>query len=153
MLPPEWSLSPGTRCVTFPSVTGSVSEFTPNPPFHSPEGNLYKPTRVDSYEGISGILHQHNSMFLVGVFLTDDPATDPAPELLDFTDNEDFTVLAPRIGQTFLIGDGVGRRYEVPEEATRLFLGFADAFDFIGPPGWYGNNGGSLVVTVKEISC
>jgi len=43
----------------------------------------------------------------------------------------------------------LGRRYEVPPEATRLFLGFADGFFYLGEPGWYGNNGGELEVTVE----
>jgi hypothetical protein len=54
----------------------------------------------------------------------------------------------PEIGQTFLIGDGVGHRYRAPEGATRLFLGFADGFVYRGDPGWYDNNVGSLQVVV-----
>lgn len=45
-------------------------------------------------------------------------------------------------------GNGRGRRYEVPAEATRLFLGFADGYGYEGPPGWYGNNAGKLEVDV-----
>ena len=56
--------------------------------------------------------------------------------------------LAPALGQTFLIGDGKGHKYDVPPEATRLYLGFADSHLYQGPPGWYDNNGGELEVTV-----
>lgn len=87
-------------------------------------------------------------MFLVGVFVSDDEPADPAPERLDFTGEETFEELAPEIGQTFLIGDGQGRRFLVPAGATRLFLGFADAFLYEGAPGWYGNNAGWLEATV-----
>jgi hypothetical protein len=85
-------------------------------------------------------------MFLVGVFLTDSPPSKPAPPRLDFTTRE-FDLLAPRIGQTFLIGDGKGHKYRVPSGATRLFVGFADAFGYQGAPGWYENNAGNLTVT------
>ena len=47
-------------------------------------------------------------MFLVGVFLTDAAPSGSAPSRLDFTDREEFNLLEPEIGQTFLIGDGVG---------------------------------------------
>jgi len=87
-------------------------------------------------------------MFLVGVFLGDDPPSDPAPRRLNFTKRERFDLLAPQIGQTFLIGDGQGRTYRVPKGATRLFLGFADAYTYQGNPGWYDNNAGRLMVTV-----
>lgn len=113
------------------------------------EGDGYGPTDIESHGGISGIIDAHNGMFMVGVFLTDSPPSDPAPERLDFTDNETFTVLAPEIAQTFFVGDGIGRRYRVPPDATRLFLGFADAAAYRGEPGYYGNNGGSLEVTVE----
>jgi hypothetical protein len=106
------------------------------------------PTDVTSYEGISGIVHRGNGMFLTGVFLTDDPPSELAPQRLDFTDREQFEVLAPEIAQTFFVGDGEGRRYCVPAGATRLFLGFADAFLYQGPPGWYDNNDGELDVIV-----
>lgn len=88
-------------------------------------------------------------MFVVGVFLTDVPADDSAPPRLDFTNANDRTfTLAPEIGQVFFIGDGKGRTYAVPEGATRLFLGFADAYLYEGCPGWYNNNDGRVKVDV-----
>jgi hypothetical protein len=92
-------------------------------------------------------------MFLVGVFLTDEPPSTSAPERLDFTKRERFRTLAPEVGQTFFIGDGRGRTFRVPGGATRVFLGFADAYSdghfYQGHPGYYGNNGGHLCVHVK----
>jgi hypothetical protein len=38
------------------------------------------------------------------------------------------------IGQTVLIGGGVGRRYLAPARATRLFEGFAKGMFYPGPP-------------------
>ena len=57
--------------------------------------------------------------------------------------------MKPEIGQTFLIGDGVGRRYLAPAAATRLFLGFAEGMFYVGEPGWYGNNSGALEVRIE----
>lgn len=47
------------------------------------------------------------------------------------------------------MGNGKGRSYKVPAGATRLYLGFADGYLYVGHPGWYGNNAGQLSVTVK----
>jgi hypothetical protein len=68
---------------------------------------------------------------------------------MDFTKRDRFRTLAPRIGQTFLIGNGKGRSYQVPGGASRLYVGFADGYLYVGEPGWYGNNAGGLSVTVK----
>lgn len=157
-MPPEWPLPTGTtRVVTFPSVTGEVNPITNAPEigFNGPEGDLTSDTDVESFGGISGMVHRSNGMFLVGVFLTDDEPADPAPARLDFTDNEDFELLEPEIGQTFFIGDGNGRSYLVPVEATRLFLGFVNAYTRLDPlslthgkPGYYNNNSGELAVEI-----
>jgi hypothetical protein len=151
-LPPVWGLPPGSSIVTIPCATGEVTPFTGQPLMNGPEGDRRgaggEYTGVASHEGISGIINRNGGMFLVGVFLTDAVPSDPAPERLDFTDNEDFGELAPEIAQTFFIGDGVGRSFRIPAGATRLFLGFADAFGYVGAPGWYGNNAGTLEVTV-----
>jgi hypothetical protein len=133
-------------------VVGSVNPIRSNPDWNGPAGNMVGPTRVTSFDGISGILDEHNAMFLTGVFLADDEPADPAPDRLDFTDAETFDELAPALGQTFLIGDGVGRRYRVPDGATRLFVGFADAYFYVGKPGYYGNNVGEVEVTVAPSS-
>jgi hypothetical protein len=113
------------------------------------DGGVTGNTDVESFEGISGIIDKGNGMFLVGVFLADASPSKKAPPRLDFTDHEDFDLLEPRIGQTFFVGDGEGRQYVVPDGATRLFLGFADAYFYEGPPGYYDNNAGHLDVTVE----
>ena len=146
VLPPVWEVPAEARTLQVIETVGevwAVAELAPN----DAEGRS-GPTGIGSWEGISGILHDTRSMFLVGVFLTDAPPGDSAPERLDFTNREDYGELAPEIGQTFYIGDGHGRTVVVPEGATRLFLGFADAYLFVGLPGWYGNNSGQLAVTV-----
>ena len=47
------------------------------------------------------------------------------------------------------MGDGKARTFRIPAGATRLYLGFADAYQYQGEPGWYDNNGGKLTVTVS----
>jgi hypothetical protein len=149
VLPPVWRLQRGSeRVVTFPSVTGRVNPIVDSATANGPGGDRVGPTDVTSYGGISGIVHRRNGMFLVGVFLTDDPPSKHAPPRLNFTRRERFNSLAPRIAQTFLIGNGKGRSYRVPARATRLFVGFADGYLYDGAPGWYGNNAGQLTVTV-----
>ena len=150
---PGWRLPEGSgRVVTIPSATGRVIPIVEEGVDNGPEGDGVGPSDVYSWHGISGIIHRHNGMFLVGVFLGDDPPETDAPRRLNFTKRERFESLAPQLGQTFFIGDGRGRSYEVPSEATRLFLGFADAYRYVGNPGWYGNNAGKLKVTVEMTS-
>lgn len=160
IVPPEWPLPSGAKIVTFPSVTGEVNPIVDivSVGYNGPGGDLTSDTDVESFGGISGIIHHSNGMFLVGVFLTDDPPAGPAPPRLDFTDGEQFDVLEPEIGQTFFIGNGVGRRYRVPRGATRLFLGFVNGYTLgdtlnltHGEPGYYDNNSGELEVKVDLV--
>jgi HYR domain len=155
-LPPGWRLPEGSaRVVAFPSVTGMVSPIESSYPFNGPEGvGDAGSTDIETWRGISGILDGKNGMFLVGVFLADDAPMVPAPPRLDFTAKERFATLAPLIGQTFFIGDGNNRRYEVPATASRLYLGFADAYNGMfwhGQPGYFGNNRGHLDVVASGV--
>jgi hypothetical protein len=153
VLPPNWQLPAGTRVVTLGTVTGTVTAMQSLVDPTGPGGDGQGATDISSYGGISGIVDRRNGMFLVGVFLTDDPPTSPAPKRLDFTKRERFRTLAPQIAQTFFIGDGSGRSFRVPRGATRLFLGFADAYShghfYQGQPGFYANNDGHLCVEIK----
>ena len=84
----------------------------------------------------------------------------------NFTSASNQVNFAPLLGQVFFIGDGltgtdgvnVGsgstQTFQVPTTATRLFLGFADAFNNFstsggGSPGAYGDNTGSLSVNIN----
>ncbi len=150
VLPPGWGLPGGeNRVITVPRAAGRVKPIEDVPAANGPAGDGIGATDVEPYGGISGIAHRHNGMFLVGVFLSEDPPGKPAPPSLDFTKREGSHSIAPRIAQTFLIGDGRGRAFQVPAQATRLYLGFADGFLYQGPPGWYDNNVGELDVTVE----
>ena len=150
VLPPSVPLSGGGgRIVTFPKVVGRVNPISWTDDWNGPAGDRVGPTDVVSYRGISGLVHKRNGMFLAGVFLTDTRPSGPAPPRLDFTGREGFSVLAPRIAQTFLIGSGKGHAFRAPPGATRLLLGFADGFLYQGLPGWYDNNAGGLRATVR----
>ncbi len=154
-LPPVWLLPAGaSRIVTFSAVIGCVnpiSDVGSGGKHNGPEGNGVGRTDISSYGGISGIVYQHNEMFLVGVFLSDSEPGSEAPSRLEFSDGQHFELLEPELGQTFLIGNGVGHRYRAPAGATRLFLGFADADAFLGPPGLYSNNVGEVHATVEIV--
>ena len=139
------------------SASGQVS--CGPPPTHGADGapcNYSQATNIDAYGGISGIIDNASALFLVGVFVGPAAPTSTAPSALDFSPGQlgqDFTTLSPELQQTFFIGDGQTsagtiQQFTAPAGATRLFLGFADAWYLTGPPGYYGDNSGSLQVTV-----
>jgi len=116
--------------------------------------------------GISGIIFHGREMFLAGVFLADSIPTGAGPFTPTFVStggtynaDTDASFQAFFLGQVFLIGDGrtgfnnaggTIQTWAVPANATRLFLGFADAFNnFTGPWGAYGDNSGALNVSVN----
>jgi|ERR671932_168338 hypothetical protein len=154
-LPPLYNFAAAAgQVLTFSNISGIVS-FGDSPETSNLSGDgrpyLYG-TNILSYGGISGIRNDSGLGFLVGVFLNDSEPTDPAPLALNFTNNTSFAEFSPQLNQTFFIGDGltgsgVGsiQRFLVPEQATRLFLGFADAGGAQGLPGTYNDNTGSVV--------
>jgi hypothetical protein len=163
-LPPVYAFVPSAGLVlTFSSVTGTVRIDNNEHPLYTngPDGGLlFSYTNVWSYGGISGIAHHEKTMFLAGVFLDDTEPSDPAPATLDFSAaglTESFSAVAPQLRQVFFVGDGrtgtgAVQRFIVPPGATRLFLGFADSWNFSfgsieGYPGWYDDDDGLLSAT------
>ncbi|HMP04110.1 MAG TPA: PEP-CTERM sorting domain-containing protein [Gemmatales bacterium] len=144
----------GPLQLTFSSVTGLVT-CSVSDPFNGPDGGTGAGgvTNLLSFRDVSGIIHSNRTMFLVGVFRDDSPGAvgGPAPDRLAYSDPENFTSFAPLLNQTFFIGNGrtdstgTIQQFLVPAGATRLFLGFADGFSFIGLPGAYSDNSGQLV--------
>jgi len=116
-------------------------------------------TDVLSWGGISGVIHANRTLFLTGVFLGPASPSDPAPPRLDVTNANSVTEFWPMLAQTFFMGDGQDaasnmQRFNVPAGATRLFLGFVDAFDFgnpTNPPGHYDDNRGTLRVVTNVV--
>ena len=169
-LPPVFSFAAGpAQILTFSQVTGSVRiDFDDTPGFsNGPDGGtLYTRTDISSFGGLSGIIDNAKTMFLVGAFLSGGEPTDPAPARLDFSSSaltEGFLALAPQLNQVFFIGDGLTgtgsgsvQQFSVPAGATRLFLGFADSYNggsntISGSPGFYADNDGSVTATFKIV--
>jgi hypothetical protein len=147
------------RQLDFPSVSGTVSGWAAAGGYNGPDGGPFWGgfTNVPAWGGISGIRDNHATMFLVGVFLGPNGQPASAPPTPDVTGaNDVLAPLPPPLGQQFFIGDGFTssralQTFAVPAGATRLFLGFAEKWGFGSPhtlPGFYGDNGGSLRVTV-----
>jgi len=99
------------------------------------------------YRGIAG-MDIPRGIFLSGVFLDDNEPMDPSPSHLVINDIG-FSALSPDLAQSFFIGDGLTgtgsgstQIFNIPNNATRLFLGFHDSFN--GLPGFFQDNTGSL---------
>ena len=155
-LPPLYNFAAAAgQVLTFSNISGTVN-YSALPITSTngvPDGRAYLAgTNISSVGGISGIQNDNAIGFLVGVFLNDSEPTGSGPSPLNFTNNTSFAELSPQLNQTFFIGDGltgsgVGniQRFLVPEQATRLFLGFADGGNVQGLPGFYNDNTGSVV--------
>jgi len=116
--------------------------------------------------GISGIVFTGREMFLVGVFLDNSVPSGFGPFADNYTSASTQLTFAPLLGQVFFIGDGLTgtdaantgsgstQTFQVPNTATRLFLGFVDSFNNFsttagGSPGAYGDNTGALSVNIN----
>ena len=149
-------LAGGCDVVTFSSVSGAAK---PGPGYGwtaTPDGLVSDVTDISSLGGIAGILHSR-VMFLAGLFLDDSEPQNPAPARLDFQPTglgDQLNDLYPGLRQIFFIGDGMtqalsAQSFHVPNGATRLYLGFADANSFDGLPGWYDDDFGSMAASVR----
>jgi hypothetical protein len=106
---------------------------------------------TNSIGGLAGITAP-NAGYLVGVFENATEPLDPAPARLDFSlIGTNFTNLSPALNQVFFIGDGLTgdgtgapQQFQIPNGATRVFLGLADAPGYHGDPGGYGDNSGQF---------
>lgn len=142
--PVAYSLPPNAGVVTFSGGSGSVTccgDFS-TPPYNGPAGGTpLSPggTDIPSTGSISGVL-SNRQMFLAGVFLDDDSPFGAPPRTNTLTQ-------VPALQQVFYVGAGP-RTIGVPEGATRLFLGFADAYGFHGRAGYYSDNRGSVGINI-----
>lgn len=105
-------------------------------------------TDISASNGYSAMRSSNRSMFLVGVFpVAPDSAVEVEAGAAPETDTDER--ISPKPNQIFLIGDGKTadgkpQTFIKPEGATTLFVGFADAFGFIGAPDAYDDNVGRL---------
>jgi hypothetical protein len=109
---------------------------------------------IDAAGIVSGIASADRVGYIVGVFLSDEAPEGQPPATPNFEEGYDFARFSPAIAQLFFIGDGrsadgTQQRFDIPAGATRLYLGLADAYGFVGPPGAYGDNEGSLRLVVR----
>ncbi|MCE7974436.1 MAG: hypothetical protein DYG92_08985 [Leptolyngbya sp. PLA1] len=148
------------RYLEVSAVSGEVRAFPASLP-GGPDGNANYATvntTINPAQGVSGARHPR-VMALLGVFTTDAEPQSPSPDTVDFLSfGTNFAQITPELNQVFWIGDGrtdanALQRFAIPEGATRLFLGFADAPNFRGDPapGSYSDNSGSLSVTVAPV--
>ncbi len=143
------TLTPGAS-LTFDGVNGGANNFSSSTTYTA-DGNLG--WLVNNYDGpehgISDMTAPINS--LVAVFLDDNlPDGTAAPANLDFstTASRDFATLAPKLKQTFFIGDGRRddgsvQQFIVPSGATRMFIATWDGYE-------WSNNIGSFSMTVHN---
>jgi hypothetical protein len=150
-LPPSISVAGGSGSYLTFSVSGLVT-YNGGGNYWGGDGVAGNLTNLDSVGVISGI--EMAAQFpLVGVFLDSQAPAATAPPALDFTSTS-FTAISPGLNQVFYIGDGltgtgVGSQqlFYIPQGATDLYLGFADGNNFVGLPGTYSDDFGSLDVT------
>lgn len=118
-------------------------------------GNFANLTSINSVDGISGYTGPLSG-FLVAVFLdASSPDGQTAPGTFSYGSASDYslTTYAPLLRQVFFVGDGLTgdgtgdfQDFLVPDGATRLYYGVADASGFFGNAGWYDDNVGSVTV-------
>jgi hypothetical protein len=167
-LPPSISFAAGGGTLTFSGFTGTIScgpfctNETIGPTSNGPDGASYNAMQSGATtinapgNGISGITFVGRELFLVGVFLGDTAPSGPGPANWVYSTNfaDNATQFWPGIAQVFYIGNGltggpndppgVIQTFNIPVSATRLFFGFADATGFVGTPGMFNDNTGSI---------
>ena len=131
------------------SATGSVTYHWDHSP-DGPDGDAHDSSahNAGAEHGIANIIAPMDS--LLGLFLGNErPDVTPAPASLDFStqSSRDYLSLSPALKQPFFIGDGVtsngrAQAVQVPEGATRLFLGTKDVWN-------WSDNTGSFEVEIR----
>ena len=156
--PTGYTLNPGTgRVLTVSNASGDVGAGNDSSPSHGPDGYnfLGDVFNINSYRSISGIFadNANNDLALLGVFTNGTP-TGAAPARVDATTHMGLASFSPLLNQTFFVGDGLTgtgsgtvQQFFVPDGATTLTLGFADAGNFVGDPGFYADNVGRDTVS------
>ena len=149
------------KLLEFPEVTGEISGWAAAGNYNTADGGTAwgGVTNVKSWGGISGIVDNNATMFLVGVFLGSNGQPAKAPPTLNVSSANTVSSFSPALGQQFFIGDGhtasdALQTFNVPAGAASLYLGFAEHLYFGNqniPPGYYSDNGGKLSVTVEPL--
>jgi len=109
-------------------------------------------TNVSAANGYSSFVLSGRTMPLVGLFVGSTAGATPAGVNSSFDAENAKTSSSPALQEVFFIGDGLSdlgalQSFAVPTGATKLYLGFADAYGFSGAPGYYSDNYGGLSVS------
>ncbi|MFB6182283.1 MAG: hypothetical protein ABEJ24_05310 [Candidatus Magasanikbacteria bacterium] len=148
-IPPHIDVG-NSEYITISSISGTVN--FGNGKTKDPDGTSWSNYTAPNYKGIAGFKADMN-LPLVGVFISDKTPQKPAPSRLNFVDNINFKSLSPKKKQIFFVGDGktedgTVQKFNVPEGATRMYLGVADFWK--GEVGYYGSNTGAYTVNLNE---
>ena len=151
---------PAVKAMSFSAASGQFFEISATGlvsfdgvESNGPDGNGSPSSNIFSLKSISG--YEGPVFPLVGVFTNGHPSGSP-PADYSFSGFTEPATFSPQLNQVFFIGDGLTgtnsnsgapQLFIVPAYATELWLGFADAVDFSGPVGAYGDNVGSLNVS------
>ena len=151
---------PAVKAMSFSAASGQFFEISATGlvsfdgvESNGPDGNGSPSSNIFSLKSISG--YEGPVFPLVGVFTNGHPSGSP-PADYSFSGFTEPATFSPQLNQVFFIGDGLTgtnsnsgapQLFIVPANATELWLGFADAVDFSGPVGAYGDNVGSLNVS------
>lgn len=152
-------LNPGTGRTLTLSAAGSAW-WGNSAGGNGPDGGFFNAaTNISALGPISGFSAPRTG-HLLGLFLAGDPTGNPAPANYPYPDAASMTAASftPEIQQIFFIGDGLTgegagdvQTFFVPDSATSLVLGIADAFAFSGQPGWYSDNTGGYEVAYSVV--
>lgn len=143
----------GVKMISFEDAEGTVScvgDFDST--YFGADGGAYgQKTDVGERGALSGIQHNKKVMFVTGVMISEYSRLDPPHPADDYTEREDYEELYPPFNQVFFVGDGknakgVQQRIQVRDDATTLYIGFADSF--LGPASNYRDNRGTIKMTV-----
>lgn len=152
-------LNPGTGRTLTISATGGAW-WGGSGGSNGPDGGFFSAaTNISALGPISGF-SAPRSGHLLGLFLAGDPTGNPAPANFAYPNAASLTAASftPQLQQIFFIGDGLTGEgtgdvqiFNVPDSATSLVLGIADAFAFSGQPGWYADNTGGYEVAYNIV--
>ncbi len=143
----------GVKMISFEDAEGTVSCFGDyDSTYFGADGGAYgQKTDVGERGALSGIQHKKKVMFVTGVMISEYSRLDPPYPADDYTERENYEELYPPFNQVFFVGDGknakgVRQRILVRDDATTLYIGFADCLQ--GPASNYRDNKGTIKMTV-----
>lgn len=143
----------GQKYINVVYTAGTVSCFGAiDSTYFGADGGTYGySTAISGAGAFSGISHKNRVMFLCGVFASEASGLDEPYDPDDYTGKENEPTYWPALNQVFFIGDGKTddgtlQTFLVPNEAEVLYIGFADCLS--GPPSSYGDNAGTLKITI-----